>query len=154
MNDSTQVKEFWRNFCALSGTSPETPYQVWHFGNTAEMATELVELVLAGKKQATASLVQFNELHPDVTPIEDGYSVVTDFEGAPRGVIRTTEIRQIPFIEVDAAFAFDEGEGDRSLEYWRDVHHRFFTREAAENGLEFHEKSLICCERFELLFPE
>ena len=154
MDASPNVKEFWQNFCAVNGTPSETPYQVWYFGNSTEMATELVELVIAGRKQATASLVAFNELHPDLAPVEGGYSVVTDFEAAPRGVLQTTEIRRIPFAEVDAAFAFDEGEGDQSLEYWRDVHWAYFTREAAENGLEFHEKSLVCCERFKLLYPE
>ena len=83
----------------------------------------------------------------------DGHSVVTDFDGNPICVIQTTEIRHLPFDEVDPQFAFDEGEGDRTLEYWRERHLRYFTREAAELGVEFNEKSIICCERFRLLFP-
>jgi len=68
-------------------------------------------------------------------------------------IIQTTEIRHLPFDEVDAQFAFDEGEGDQSYEYWRDVHWRFFTEEAKDVGLKFDEKSLICCERFKLIYP-
>ena len=154
MNESPKVKEFWQKFCASGDINPETPYQVWYFGNTSEMARELAELVLQGKKTATASLVEFNKLHPEIAPFEGCYNVVTDFEGNPQCVIQTTEIRHLPFTEVDAQFAFDEGEGDQSLEYWRDVHRAYFTKEAAENGLEFNEKSLICCERFRLLFPK
>lgn len=152
MNDL--VKQFWLEFCETSGINSETPYQVWFFGNTEEMAKELAKLVISGKKTATASLVEFNKKHPEVAPIDDGYSVITDFHGNPLCVIQTTEIRQIPFDEVDAEFAFDEGEGNQTLEYWREVHRQYFTKEAAENRLEFNEKSLICCERFRLLYSK
>ena len=154
MENSKQVKDFWQKFCAASGTNPETPYQVWYFGNTSEMARHLAELVLQGEKRATATLLESAELHPESAPVDDGFSVVTDYEGNPRCIIQTTEIRVLPFTEVDAEFAFDEGEGDKSLEYWRRVHHDFFTKDAAENGVKFHEKSLVACERFKLLFPK
>ena len=152
---SEVVENFWKEFCGKNpNVKVNEPYQVWFFGNNSEMARELAELVISGKKRATASLVEFNEMHPEVAPINDGYSVVTDFEGNPLCVIQTTEIRQIPFMEVDAAFAFDEGEGDQTLRDWRDGHWRYFTKEAAEFGLEFNETSLVACERFRLLFPK
>lgn len=153
MEISSETKKFWQEFCDLSGTNPETVYQVWYFGNTSEMARNLVELVLQGDKRATATLLESAKLHPESAPIDDGYSVVTNFEGNPMCVIQTTEIRILPFDEVDAEFAFDEGEGDKSLDYWHEAHHRFFTKDATENGVEFNEKSLIVCERFKLLFP-
>ena len=68
-------------------------------------------------------------------------------------VIQTVEIRHLPFEEVDAQFASDEGEGDQTLEYWRTVHWRYFSREAAELGIDFDERSIVCCERFRLLYP-
>lgn len=150
-----RIKFFWREFCEInSEINPDESFQVWFFGNNSEMARELAELVISGKKKATASLVAVNEIKPEVAPIDGGYSVVTDFEGNPHCVIQTTEIRHLPFTEVDAQFAFDEGEGDQTLEDWRDCHWRYFTKEAVENNLEFNEKSLICCERFKLLFPK
>jgi uncharacterized protein YhfF len=39
---------------------------------------------------------------------------------------RTVSSRR--FDVVDAAFAFEEGEGDRSLAYWRSALQRYFTR--------------------------
>ena len=117
------------------------------------MARELAELVISGRKTATASLAAVNELKPDESPVPDGLSVVTDLQGEPLCVIQTTEIRHLPFEKVDARFAHDEGEGDRSLEYWREVHWRYFTREARDLGLDFDDQSLVCCERFKLLFP-
>jgi len=152
---SESVEKFWKEFCQTnSEISSDESYQAWFFGNSSEMARELAELVISGKKTATASLFEFNKLHPELAPVDDGYSVVTDFEGNPLCIIQTTEIRRLPFDEVDAQFAFDEGEGDQSYEYWRDVHWRYFTKEAAENDLEFNEKSLVCCERFKLLFAK
>lgn len=147
------VEEFWADFCAATGVSPDEPYQVWHFGNTLEMALELGQLVIAGKKTATASLAAVNEIKPHEAPIHGGYSVVTDINLFPGAVIRTTEIRHLPFDKVDTQFAADEGEGDQTLEYWRDVHWKYFTREAAELGIEFNNDSIVCCERFELLYP-
>jgi uncharacterized protein YhfF len=91
-------------------------------------------------------------MKPEIAPVPDGYSVVTDFDGNPLCVIQTTEIRHLPFDEVDAQFAFAEGEGDQTLESWREGHWRYFTQEAGESAVEFNEKSLICCERFALLY--
>jgi len=133
VNDSTE--QFWREFCKTSGVNAETAYQVWFFGNSSEMARELTELVISGRKTATASLVGFNESHPESAPIDRGYSDVTDFEGNPLCIIQTTEIRHLPFNEVDAEFAFDEGEGDQSLDYWREVHWSYFAEEAVKYGL-------------------
>ena len=118
------------------------------------MARDLANLVLAGTKTATASLGAVNEVKPDEAPVSGGYSVVTDIDGEPICVIRTAEIRHLMFADVDTAFAFDEGEGDRTLSYWREVHSNYFAREAAELGIAFGERSVVCCERFELLYPK
>lgn len=149
-----KVEAMWRAFCAETAVNVDTPYQSWYFSDSPETAAELASLVLSGKKRATASSAAMNEIDHDKAPIPDGYSVVTDFDGHPIFVIKTTEIRHLPFNQVDAEFASDEGEGDQSLENWRDVHWRYFSREAIEHGFRFDENSAICCERFELLFPK
>ena len=151
---SEAVDRFWERFCgAEPHVDAATPFQSWYFGNTPEMALELLDLVVAGKKTATASSQSMNELEPGTAPVPEGYSVVTDFDRNPKCVIRTSEIRHVPFAEVDEAFAADEGEGDLSLDYWRRVHWDYFTREARQHGFTFDERSIVCCERFRLLFP-
>src|SRR5688572_28715807 len=138
------AEQFWAEFLDENPQiDRSTPYQIWYFSNTNESARELAGLVLIGKKTATASLKVVNEIEPEKAPIADGYSVVTSFEGEPVCVVRTTEIRHLPFNEVDAQFASDEGEGDQSLEYWRRVHWDYFSREAPQYGLEFDENSII-----------
>jgi len=155
MSRTILTDKFWREFCAENtNVNPDESYQAWFFCNNRESAKLLADLVLEGKKRATASLVLINEMKPEIAPVPDGYSVVTDFDGNPQCVIQTTEIRRLPFNEVDAQFAFDEGEGDQSLEFWRKVHWDYFTRECRESNIEFNESMLIDCERFKLLFPK
>ncbi len=148
------IKEFWREFCETSNTNPETAFQVWHFGLGREDAEELSDLVLQGKKRATASLPWEYEEKPEDAPLVGGYSVVTDFEGNPKCVVRTTELRILPFNEVDAEFASDEGEGDQSLDYWRQAHWDYFSQRCAALGREPDTEMPVNCERFELLYPQ
>ncbi len=148
-----RVAAFWREYCHRAGLPETTPYQVWPFGDSAELAHELVELVLHGPKRATAGLVEYNERHPGEAPVPDGYSVVTEFDGTPRCVIRTAWLEQRALRAVDAQFAWDEGEGDRTLDDWLAGHRRFFTRECASLGMPFSDDIPVQLERFELLYP-
>jgi uncharacterized protein YhfF/GNAT superfamily N-acetyltransferase len=148
-----RVDEYWRTFCAQVHLPPATEYQAWYFGDGPELAHELVDLVLHGPKRATAGLAEVNDELPQVKPVAGGYSVLTEYDGTPRGVIRTTGLERRPFADVDASFAWDEGEGDRTLADWKDGHRRFFTRELAAAGREFDERMLVDLERFELLYP-
>ena len=150
---SPEVQDYWRNFCVATGLGPATPYQAWYFGDSAELAHELVELVLHGPKRATAGLSEFNDQMPQVKPVAGGYSVLTERDGTPRAVIRTTVLERRPFAQVDAAFAWDESEGDRTLADWKDGHRRFFTRELAVLERRFDESMAVDLERFELLYP-
>jgi len=148
-----RVAAFWTEYCRRAGLPEATAFQAWPFGDSPALAHELVELVLHGPKRATAGLVEYNERHPGEAPVADGYSVVTEFDGTPRCVIRTAWLQQRPLREVDAGFAWDEGEGDRSLADWMDGHRRFFSRECASLGIAFSDDLPVQLERFELLYP-
>ena len=80
---SAAVQRYWGEFCTATRLDPATPYQAWYFGDTTELAHELVELVLHGPKRATAGLSEFNDQMPAVKPYADGYSVLTEFDGTP-----------------------------------------------------------------------
>ncbi len=149
------VKDFWEKFClANPEVKKDEDYQVWSFGDSDELADELYKLVLEGKKTATASLVWENEDDPTNAPILNGYSIVTDFDGNPKCVIKTTKIETKPFNEVDELFAAKEGEGDLSLRYWREAHLKYFTRKCQELGKQPSEAMLVVCEEFKLLYPK
>jgi uncharacterized protein YhfF len=145
------VAAFWAEFCRHAGVDAATPYQAWYFGDEA-IAHELVELVIHGPKRATACLAWGVETYANTAPVAGGYSVVTEFDGTPRCVIRTTSVETRAFRDVDAQFAWDEGEGDRTLADWRDGHWRFFSRECAELGRKPSQDMPVILERFELLY--
>lgn len=126
-------------------------YLVWAFGNGPELADELLGLVLEGTKTATCGSVAAYEQESEPLPEVGDISVVTDGRGVPGAIIRTTEAEVRPFGEVDARFAYDEGEGDRSYEFWRRVHEAVFRREQEETGVPFSEKLPVVCERFALV---
>lgn len=149
---NSRVRAFWAAFCARQGLSEATPYQAWFFGDTPQLAHELVELVIHGPKRATTGLQWSIDRNPELAPVPHGYSVVTEFDGTPRVVLRTTDIQSCAFKDVDAQYAWDEGEGDRSLEYWRKGHWEYFTGECARLGLEPSPDMIVVMERFELLW--
>jgi uncharacterized protein YhfF/RimJ/RimL family protein N-acetyltransferase len=147
------VRKFWETFCRAAGVPSQTPYQAWYFGDSPKLAHELIELVVNGPKRATASSAWVNEQAPDIAPVPDGYSVVTEHDGTPRAVLRTVSLERRLLSEVDAQFAWDEGEGDRTLRDWLDGHMRYFKREAERTGQPFSPTMPVTLERFEVLYP-
>ena len=80
--------------------------------------------------------------------------IAADGSGRPRAVIRTLEVRIGPLSSVDDAFAWDEGEGDRSRSMWLADHEAFFRRQMAGLGLEFDPDMSTIFERFEVVYVE
>jgi uncharacterized protein YhfF len=78
--------------------------------------------------------------------------MVVNTKGDPRCIYEVTEVRIGPFASVDAAFAFEEGEDDRSVEAWRRAHRRFFGLPQDMPGRE--ESFLVVFERFRRVWPE
>ena len=151
--DRARVADFWSAYCRASKLSESTPYQAWYFGDSPQLAHELVELVLDGPKRATAGLGCVADALPQTAAVPDGYSVVTEIDGTPRAVIRTTVLERRKFCDVDAEFAWDEGEGDRTLGDWKRGHWSYFSRECASLGRSMSADAEVCLERFELLYP-
>ena len=116
--------------------------ETFSFGDGPELADELLALVLSGAKRATCWAESQGLLSAEVGKA----MVVLDGQGIPRAVVRTIELTKRRFDEVDAAFAHDEGEGDRSLQYWREAHRRYFTRLGR-----YAPDMMLWCERFELV---
>ena len=124
----------------------------WAFGATAEHADELLALVLEGTKTATASALWDFEAEGEELPQTGALSIVLDGAGHPRALIETTDVTVVPFDEVSAEHAYLEGEGDRTLADWREVHQRFFTEHPLHDR-GFATDMPIVLERFRLLHP-
>jgi uncharacterized protein YhfF len=146
---------FWQRYldrlCAADPHRSTKP-DVFAFGDTPALADELGSLVKAGRKRATASLpVEFTSLGQPL-PITGDVAVVTRADGTPIAIIELTEVRQLPFSAVDAAFAADEGEGDGTLAYWRAAHRQYFGRVATKLGAAFDENTAVICQRFRVVW--
>lgn len=131
---------------------PSESVEVFHFCSTREEADQCVELVKSGRKTATSSLAWAYEAEGVAHPRIGELSVVTDWSGAPHCIIGTTAVRVVAFDEVDAEFAHAEGEGDRSLAYWRDVHWRFFSEECAKYGLTAKRDMPLVLQAFKAVY--
>ena len=139
------AQEMWR----ASGIRAE--YEAWAFGDDPDT---LAELVRTGVKTATASAYSFYELEGEDLPKAGEYSVILNTKDEAVCVIRTTKVYVTPYCEVTAEQAWKEGEGDRSLDYWRRVHKAFFRKELEAAGLTFSEDMGVVCEEFEVIYPK
>ena len=144
----------WRAYrSAHPATTPEDEPPVEAFGDSAEMADELLALVVSGRKRATAGLVSDHADEGAPLPRIGGCWVVCDGAGAPRLVLRTVELRLGVAASVDDAFARDEGEGDRTRASWLAEHRGFWRRLSAARGREWSEDEVVVFERFTVVWP-
>lgn len=148
---NSAVTLFWQ---AYLGTLPANHVhrlqplpEAWSFGDSPDMADSLGKLVVSGTKTATCCRYGGENIIDS-----GGLSIILDGNETPLCLIDTFEVTVRPYREVDANFAADEGEGDRSLEYWREAHWAFFSREAQTEGYDVHEDMLLACERFRVLY--
>ena len=151
-----RVSEYWKTFVSsLPDDEEDLPheYQAWGFGYTPQTADKLGKLVLNGIKTATSSLAWAYEREAELYPMVGGYCVILDGSGHPICIIQTTEVNVVPFNEVDKDHAYQEGEGDRSLAFWRKVHWKFFTAECESLGIAPNDEMPVVCEKFKLVFP-
>jgi uncharacterized protein YhfF len=145
----------WREYASAYpqavAASPE--YTIEHFGDSQRLADELLDLVLSGRKRATAELVADFMARGEQVPRLGSHWIACDGRGVPRIVIRSTELRLGSFTSADADFAADEGEDDLSLESWQREHRRYWTRVSAAQGRRWSEDDEIVFERFTVVWP-
>lgn len=149
------LDHFWQQYqSALPVDHPHhgSRYTAWGFGDSPALMDELGQLVAQGIKTATTSLLWEYEHDGEAIPTVGELSVILSGAAQPLCIIETTELKVMPFNQVDELFAFDEGEGDRTLAYWRDAHQHFFGRVCARIGRTFSEDMLVLCERFRLVY--
>jgi uncharacterized protein YhfF len=144
--------EFWAAYKAAAGLTHDR-YTVVQPSDSPELATELTELMLAGTKRATASLVRDFEIKGEPLPQPGDYVVVVDGAHDPRCIWQTTGVTIKPLIEVDEGFDWHEGEGDRSRASWLDNHRRYFARQANREGFAMYDQIPTVFERFTIVWP-
>ncbi len=129
--NSDRIETFWQSYLdTLPDDSPirDEEYSAEGWGDSPQLADELGALIAAGTKTATCSALWEYEAEGSPLPETGLKTIVLGGNGHPLCIVETTEVEVRPYNKVDAQFAYEEGEGDRSLEYWREAHRRFFSR--------------------------
>lgn len=144
------AEQLWNKFCRETSIDEATSYEAWSFGGGAAAADELLELVLLGRKFGTASVYDeyIAENALDELPEIGDYSVLLNAKGEAVCIIRNYDVYIRAFEQVPPFHAYAEGEADRSLESWKDIHTKFFTPNLTAIGKPLNKESLIVCEKF------
>ena len=142
-------QELWAAYKTVNPEAGED-YEPWAYGADPDT---LAELTRTGIKTATASAGVWYEGGGEPMPKAGEYNVILNSRDEAVCVTHTTRVYTMPFCEVTAGHAYKEGEGDRSLAYWRKVHEDFFRAELEEAGLEFSPSMPVVCEEFEMVYP-
>lgn len=124
----------------------EKYFECFAFGDSPEMADELLRLVLTGKKTATVSVV----LEGEKTPKVGDLSLVLNGQGQPACVIKTVYLETVNFCDLTWDMVKLEGE-DENFEQWKAGNIQYWTRDAVKRGYTFTEETPITFERFELV---
>ena len=137
------TEELWKK-SGLTGT-----YEAWSFG---EMPDKLADLVLQKIKTATCSAYDLYLIENEPLPKVGNYSIILNSKEEAVCIIKTIKVYVTEFRNVSKEHAFKEGEGDRSLTYWRKVHESFLINELASVNITFNKNTKVVCEEFEVVY--
>lgn len=142
------IEKKWQEFKKIQGIK-ENNYKIWSFSSKND---ELLNLVLNGEKRATTSLFCFYEYEKEPLPQKDEYNIITNPQGVLKYIVKTTDVIVLPFDKITEEYAQKEGEGDKTLKYWKEEHREFFTKSLAEINLSFDDRMEVVYEEFELVY--
>jgi uncharacterized protein YhfF len=149
--------DYWNRFLqSLPADSPyrTRAYSAEKWGDNREMADELGSRIAAGVKTATCSPVWEWEAEGRPIPEPGLLTIVLGWDGSPLCIIETVAVEIKPFEKVDERFAWEEGEGDRSLKSWREAHWRHFSRILGAISRQPARDMPLVCERIRVVYRE
>ena len=142
-------QEMWNKY-KQSNPSIGDEIDAWAFGVEPDL---LADLVLRGEKTATASAYDLYTLEGEPLPQEGTFDIILDSQNQAVCIVEITKVSVEPFSQVSAQHAYKEGEGDKSLTYWRQIHEDFFTDCLGQAGLTFTPESKVVLEEFRKVYP-
>jgi uncharacterized protein YhfF len=149
------IENYWNKYLAtlpLEVPLHNKTYVAESLGDTPELADRLGQLVIMGIKTGTCSALWEWEAEGKPIPLPGQLTILLDGKGEPMCIIETTEVFACRFNAVDEEFAYTEGEGDRSLEYWQEAHKQYFIRMLPKIGKQFSEDMPLVCEQFKIIY--
>lgn len=136
---------------ALGIVLPPGAVRLDGYGDSVSLSQELLALIREGRKRAGTGLLWAMQAENEPLPQVGDIAVILDHRNEPSVITRTVQVSVVAYSEVTAEYASIEGEGDGSLEYWRQAHWAFFSRECARIGREPATSMPVVCSVFEVL---
>ena len=151
--DNASANSMWGDYLKnhLEDVFHEAP-KIIHFCDNEQDANECAKLVKKGIKKATSDSLLGLQNRKERLPKIGDFTIVTNWEGEAQCIIETTKVRLKPFFSIDEEYARLEGEGDKSLAYWKKVHWDYYTRELAEFERLPRESMIVVCQEFVKVF--
>lgn len=148
-----QIQAFWLDYQKACQVQVEG-FSATAFGHTRAVADELAALVAEGHKRAHATLERDFETDGDELPRPGEHVVILDGRGSPRAIVRLTHVERRHFNDIDDEFAFECGEGDRTLAWWLTAYRQDFAERAEVLGFQVSERAVLILEHFERVWPQ
>jgi uncharacterized protein YhfF len=154
---ATNVERYWEQFLASlpAGARGPSGYEdTAAFGLSWDDAREIAPLVRNGTKTASGGLVWSSEVDGTPGSRPGDLWIVIAGPDEPVCIIETTDVRIIPYDEVPEEYAWEGGEGDRSLLDWRRIYWKYIVSECKRIGHEPNPKAPLAMNRFRVVYSE
>lgn len=142
-----EIDAFWTIAKFQSGVQGAGRPPAWAFGDDDE-ADEIARRVLQGEKTATSAAVWAFDAEGAPVPSVGDLNIVLDAREHPRALIRTVEVRVVPFKDVDELHA--KADGAQTLAEWQAANRAFF---AADGAHPFSDDMHVVLETFTVVHP-
>ncbi|WP_047246715.1 ASCH domain-containing protein [Maribacter thermophilus] len=151
--ENTSARNMWGDYLDkhLEDAFHEAP-KTMHFYDNEQDANNCADLTKKGIKGAFSSSLLGIQHRKEKLPKIGDFIVITNWEGEAQCIIQLTSVTLRPYFNIDELYAEKEGEGDKSLAYWKKAHWAYFTRELASFGREPRDSMIVVCQEFKKVF--
>lgn len=151
--ENTSARNMWGDYLDkhLEDVFHEAP-KTMHFYDNEQDANNCADLTSKGIKKAFSSSLLGIQHKKEKLPKIGDFIVITNWDGEAQCIIQLTSVTLRPYFNIDESYAEKEGEGDKSLSYWKKAHWAYFTRELASFGREPRDSMIVVCQEFKKVF--
>ncbi len=126
--------------------------KVTYFSDNENDANRMLEFVLSGQKRARSYSLLGLQSRKEAIPRIGDFTIITDWEGEARCILRTVAVRLKPYFAINESFTRMDGVGDGTLTSWKKIQWEYYGRELEPYGRVPRDSMIVVCEVFEKVF--
>ncbi|SJL83771.1 ASCH domain-containing protein [Vibrio palustris] len=150
---SEQYLQYYLSTLSADTAQKYQSFSAGYFCADEYNANVCADLIARGEKRASCSLEYWYSHADESRPQVGDLHVVTNWNGTPVCIVEIISVSTCLYCDVTAEFAAEEGEGDKSLEWWREAHWAFFSQECEELGIQPSQEMSLVLEHFNVVYP-